>query len=206
MNTPLSSLSNSLPGLRRIFLLYGRQQSQLSPKFVNLGQFKRGYPNPLPPLRDPDQGGKDQLQTTLLVKETRNDFGPPLLLLKGSLQKIRRSNTLPMSHRTLQMIQRGLQILREGLHRRWIKLLILLPHLLSSLLPCLMGGGFKDRTKVSLHFRDRLRGKFGHNVTGLMNQTCSMARINPGAPSKVIIRRAFNPRLTMSLNKSLQFS
>ena len=142
MITPLSSLSSSLLGLKGFFLLHGRYQSQLSPKFVNLGQFKRCHPDALPPLRDPNQGRKDQLQTTLLVKETRNDLGPALLLPKGPLQKVRRPDRLSMFHRTLQMIQADLQILREGLHRRRIKCLILLQHLLGSLPSCLKGRRF----------------------------------------------------------------
>ena len=152
MTSPVSSLSNSLPGSRGFLLLHGRQQSQLSPKFVNLCQFKRCHPNPLPPLRDADQGGKDQLQTTLLIEETGNDFGPSHLLLEGSLQKIRRPNRLSMPHRTSQMIQRSLQIFRKGLYCRRIKLLILPEHLLGSFPSRLIGRGFKDRRKVSLHF------------------------------------------------------
>jgi len=171
MTTPLSRLSNSLPGSEGFVFFLGRQQSKLLPKFVNLGQFKRCHPDSLPSLRDPDQGRKDQFQTTFLVKESRNDLGPALLLFKGPLQKVRRPDRLSMFHRTLQMIQTSLQILREGLHRRRIKRLILLQYLLSPLSCCLKGRSFKDRTKVSFHFWDGLRGKLGNDVTDLMNQT-----------------------------------
>lgn len=83
MTTPLSSLSIFFVQLGGFLFSLERQQFQFRPKFVNLGQFKRCHPDPLPPLRDPNQGGKDQLQTTFLVKEARNDLGPPLLLFKG---------------------------------------------------------------------------------------------------------------------------
>ena len=76
MTTPLSSLSIFFAQFGGFLFFLERQQSQLLPKFVNLGQFKRCYPAPLPPLRNANQGGKDKLQTTLLVKETRNDLGP----------------------------------------------------------------------------------------------------------------------------------
>lgn len=85
MPTPLSSLSNSLLGPNGFLLLHGRQGSRLPPKFVNQGHFKWCHPNPLPPLRNPDQGRKDQLQTTLLIKEGRHNFCALLLLLLGSL-------------------------------------------------------------------------------------------------------------------------
>ena len=108
MGRPLSCFSASFFDDRG----RGRQQPQFCPKPIDLGQFKRTHTNPLPSLRHSDQGRKDQLQATLLVKETRNDFGPSLLFLKGPLQQVRRPNRLSMPHRTSQMIQRGLQILR----------------------------------------------------------------------------------------------
>ncbi len=171
MVNPLSSLSLSFSRSRGFLFHLRRQQSQFPPKFIDLAQFKRCHANPLPFLRDPDQGRKDQLQTTLLVKEASNDLGPSLLLLKGPLQKVRRPNRLPMFHRTPQMIQTSLHIFREGLHGRCrIKGLILLQHL-PALLGCLKVRRFKNATKVNFHLWDGLRGKLGHYVTDFMHQT-----------------------------------
>jgi hypothetical protein len=85
MTTPLSTLSIFFVQPGRFLLLHGRQQSQLLPKFVNLGQFKRCHLDPLPPLGDSDQGGKDQLQATPQIEETKNNFGPSLSPSKESV-------------------------------------------------------------------------------------------------------------------------
>jgi hypothetical protein len=76
IRTPLGCSSISFLSNRR----RRRQQTQFSPKPIDLCQFKTTHSDPLPSLRDSHQGGKDQLQTTLFIKETRNHLRPPLLL------------------------------------------------------------------------------------------------------------------------------
>jgi hypothetical protein len=167
MRTPLGCSSISfLHGRRR-----RRQQTQFRPKPIDLCQFKTTHSDPLPPLRHSDQCGKDQLQTTLLIEETRNHLRPPLLLLKGPLQQIRRPDRFPVHHRTAQMNQTCLQILTESLHRRGVQTPVLLQYLGRQLLPCFISGSTIDGINVRLHFRNGLGGKLGHNVVHLMNQT-----------------------------------
>src|SRR5512143_2362729 len=114
IKTPLSHFSSSILNCRR----RRRQQAQFLPKPIDLGELKYPHSDTLPSLRHSDQGGKDQLQTALLVKEPRDHPCPPLLLLKGPLQQIRCPNRFAMHHRTAQMGQTRLQILTKGLHRR----------------------------------------------------------------------------------------
>src|SRR5512139_510690 len=147
-----------------------RHQAQFPPQPINLPQLKGMDPNPSPSLRHSDQGSEGQLQAALLIEETRNHLASPFLLLKGPLQQIRRPNHSPVGHRTTQMAQASLQVFRKGFHRRRIKILILLQHLLGSLSSNFIGRSLKDRTKVSLYLRNRLRGKLIHNVSDLMHQ------------------------------------
>ncbi len=71
-----------------------RQQPQFPPKSIDLRQFETPHPNPLPSLRDSNQGRKNQLQTTPFIEESRNHLRSPLLLFKASLQQIRPSGSL----------------------------------------------------------------------------------------------------------------
>jgi hypothetical protein len=71
MTPPLSSFTASFSRSGRFLLLRWRQQSPLPLKFVNLSELKGCHPNPLPPLRDPDQGRKDQL----LNNSSRSQWG-----------------------------------------------------------------------------------------------------------------------------------
>lgn len=99
----------------------GWQQSQFLPELFDLPSLKRIHSQPPPFLRDSDQSGKGQLQTTLFIKEPWDYLASSPLLSKRPFQQIRRPDGFPMPHRTSQVIRGGLQILFKGFHRRGIK-------------------------------------------------------------------------------------
>jgi len=60
-----------------------RQETQFRLKPIDLCQFKTTHSDALPTLRHSGQCGKDQLRTTLLIKENRNRLRPMFFLLRG---------------------------------------------------------------------------------------------------------------------------
>ena len=72
-----------------------------------------------PALTHADEYGKDQLHSTGLVPEMRNDFGPTPFLCKGPFRQVRRAHILAMPCGHLQVIETGLGIVLQTPARLW---------------------------------------------------------------------------------------
>lgn len=140
---------------------------------------KLTHPNPSPSLTGLPQCCEDQLQTTLLGLESRNGLGTSLLLDKGSFQQISCANTPMMNIRTTKVRPAGFQIIGEGLHRRWVQVLVALQQVFSNHL-----AHFTVRSIVGAvhHGLDFFPGVIRHlvnHVADLMSQAALSKAVGP---------------------------